>query len=354
MRIVEEIKLDFKDVLIKPKRSQLNSRKEVNLQREFNFKHSRITWTGIPIVAANMDGVGTISMHDILHNYSCLTALTKYVNPKDYPNSPDVMITYGINDDVDENNIPDIVSWICLDVANGYTERFVNFVSKMRKKFPNKILVAGNVVTAEMTEQLILAGADVVKVGIGPGSVCTTRKMTGVGYPQLSAIIECADAAHGLGGHIIADGGCTVAGDIAKAFGAGADFVMLGGMLAGHDEGEGEIVSKAYKKEEYEIDKEDVVMDSPAYIRQKFVEFYGMSSKQAQEIHSGGMENYKASEGKVVRIAYRGPVKNTIEEILGGLRSACTYSGAQTLKSLPKCTTFVRVNSQLNEVFGKS
>ena len=361
MRIVEEIKLDFKDVLIKPKRSQLNSRKEVNLQREFNFKHSRITWTGIPIIAANMDGVGTISMHNILHDYSCLTALTKYVNPKDYPNSPDVMITYGINDDVDENNIPDIVSWICLDVANGYTERFVNFVSKMRKKFPNKILVAGNVVTAEMTEQLILAGADVVKVGIGPGSVCTTRKMTGVGYPQLSAIIECADAAHGLGGHIIADGGCTVAGDIAKAFGAGADFVMLGGMLAGHDEGDGKIVSTAHLTNDFDV-SDDMIWDDilntegihNRYVRKKFVEFYGMSSKEAQEIHSGGMENYKASEGKVVRIPYRGPVKNTIEEILGGLRSACTYSGAQTLKSLPKCTTFVRVNSQLNEVFGKS
>jgi len=354
MRIIEDIKLDFNDVLIKPKRSQLNSRKEVNLQREFNFKHSRIIWTGIPIIAANMDGVGTLSMHDSLHKYGCLTALTKFISTKELPHSPDVMVTFGITDDVNPDDVPNSVYWICLDVANGYTERFVNYVAVMRKKFPDKIIVAGNVVTAEMTEQLILAGADVVKVGIGPGSVCTTRKMTGVGYPQLSAIIECADAAHGLGGHIVADGGCTVPGDVAKAFAAGADFVMLGGMLAGHDEGEGKIIEKAYAKEEFDLTEDNIIIDNPSFYRKKYVEFYGMSSREAQDLHMGGMEKYKASEGKLVRVPYRGPVSQTVEEIMGGLRSACTYAGARTLKSLPKCTTFVRVNRQLNEIFGKS
>lgn len=360
MRIIEDIKLDFRDVLIKPKRSQMNSRKEVNLKREFSFKYSPKVWSGIPIIAANMDGVGTVSMHNSLTKYDCLTALTKYVELDNFPWSPNAIMTLGIGDEhkVTEKFVSSFkwsaLNWICLDVANGYTERFVNYVSEVRELFTDHIIVAGNVVTAEMTEQLILAGADVVKVGIGPGSVCTTRKMTGVGYPQLSAIIECADAAHGLGGHIVADGGCTVPGDVAKAFAAGADFVMLGGMLAGHDEGEGEVIEKAYALKEFDINDDDTINDCPAFFRQKYVEFYGMSSREAQDLHMGGMENYKASEGKLVRVPYRGPVNRTIEEIMGGLRSACTYAGARTLKSLPKCTTFVRVNRQLNEVFGKS
>jgi GMP reductase len=182
--------------------------------------------------------------------------------------------------------------------------------------------MAGNVVTPEMTEELILAGVDIVKVGIGPGSVCTTRKMTGIGYPQLSAVIECADAAHGLKGHIIADGGCTVPGDVVKAFAAGADFVMLGGMLAGHKEGGA----------------------SPMSTNQ----FYGMSSDTAMDLHNGGVANYRASEGKTVEIPYRGEVSRTMKEILGGLRSACTYVGASELKELSKRATFIRVTQQLN------
>ena len=195
--------------------------------------------------------------------------------------------------------------------------------------------IRDSVCTPEATEQILLAGADIVKIGIGPGSVCTTRKMTGVGYPQLSATIECADAAHGLGGHIITDGGCTVVGDIAKSFGAGADFVMLGGMLAGHKECEGEILGNHR---------------GGTMFSQK-MEFYGMSSEEAQLKYYGEKQSYRASEGKKVQVPYKGPVKNTVEEILGGLRSACTYAGAKTIKSLPKCTTFVKVNRQLNEVF---
>ena len=323
MRIVDDVKLDFSDVLIRPKRSTLESRKNANLERTFRFKNSNQSWTGVPIIAANMDHTGTWPMNKALVEFGMLTAICKFWH---YIPLKNAIKTIGLDANLDE--IEYDLKWICLDVANGYTERFMDFVKKMRQHeaTKNSIIIAGNVCTPEATEEIILAGADIVKIGIGPGSVCTTRKMTGVGFPQLSATIECADAAHGLGGHIITDGGCTVAGDIAKSFGAGADFVMLGGMFAGHDECEGE----------KEGDK---------------MKFYGMSSENAQIRHYGKKVSYRASEGKTVYVDYKGSVKTTVEEILGGLRSACTYAGAKTLKDLPKCTTFVRVNRQLNEVF---
>ena len=328
MRIIEDVKLDFSDVLIKPKRSTLTTRKDADLTRRFTFRHSKNDWTGVPIIAANMDHTGTYEMHKALRKYDMLTALCKFLEYT-YQTPSDLIQTIGLDTNLD--TIPES-KWICLDVANGYTERFMNFVEQMRKHEATKdsIIIAGNVCTPEATEQIILAGADIVKIGIGPGSVCTTRKMTGVGYPQLSATMECADAAHGLGGHIITDGGCTVVGDIAKAFGAGADFVMLGGMLAGHDECMGEKVGNH---------------------RGTKMKFYGMSSDDAQLEYYGEKKAHRASEGKTVMIDYRGPVKYTVQEILGGLRSACTYAGAKTIKDLPKCTTFVRVNRQLNEIF---
>ena len=322
MRIEDDIKLDFNDVLIRPKRSTLVSRKNAELNRVFSFKYSKHIWKGVPIVASNMDHVGTSNMAEVLSSYNMLTALCKFV---EFPKNNDLqylMRTIGLDVELDFET----PTWLCIDIANGYTERFFNYINKVREKHSNAIIVAGNVCTPEATEQIILAGADIVKLGIGPGSVCTTRKMTGVGYPQLSCIIECADAAHGLGGHVMGDGGCTVPGDIAKAFGAGADFVMLGGMLAGHDECSGEIENDT-------------------------MTFYGMSSKEAQIKYYGEKQSYRASEGKTVQVPYRGRVENTIEEILGGLRSSCTYAGAETLKALPKCTTFVKVNRQLNEVF---
>jgi len=322
MRIEDDIKLDFNDVLIRPKRSTLVSRKNAELNRVFSFKYSKHIWKGVPIVASNMDHVGTLNMAEVLSSFNMLTALCKFV---EFPKNNDLqylMRTIGLDVELDfETPI-----WLCIDIANGYTERFFNYINKVREKHSNAIIVAGNVCTPEATEQIILAGADIVKLGIGPGSVCITRKMTGVGYPQLSCIIECADAAHGLGGHVMGDGGCTVPGDIAKAFGAGADFVMLGGMLAGHDECSGEI-------------ENDTMV------------FYGMSSEEAQVKYYGEKQKYRASEGKAVQVPYRGSVEKTIEEILGGLRSSCTYAGAETLKALPKCTTFVKVNRQLNEVF---
>jgi GMP reductase len=339
MRIEEDIKLDFKDVLIRPKRSTLSSRKEVDLNRTYKFKHSGWEWTGVPIMAANMDGVGTIDMAKALYKHQMFTCLVKNYDESDLF---DLIGEFGgkyfaVSTGTSEkdfqrlsrivNSYPE-VKFICIDVANGYQERFADYVADVREAFPDKTIIAGNVVTADMTQELILRGADIVKVGIGPGSVCTTRIQTGVGYPQLSAIIECSDAAHGLGGHIIADGGCTCPGDVAKAFGAGADFVMLGGMLAGHDEGGG-------------------------HIEDGHVTFYGMSSDTAMNKHSGGIAEYRSSEGRTVRVPYRGPVKNTVLDLLGGLRSTCTYVGADCLKNLSKCTTFIRVTQQFNGVFAK-
>jgi GMP reductase len=289
-------------------------------------------------MAANMDGVGTVEMAQVLCSFPLFTCLVKSYTLDDWNKFyRDLDVNYsaistGIGE-ADWERLQQVlfvftnIKYICIDVANGYSEYFGDFVAKVRNKYPNHTIIAGNVVTADMTQELILRGADIVKVGIGPGSVCTTRKQTGVGYPQLSAIIECSDAAHGLGGHIIADGGCTCPGDVAKAFGAGADFVMLGGMLAGHDEGGGTV-------------------------KDGTVTFYGMSSDTAMERHHGGVAEYRSSEGKTVAVPYRGPVENTIRDILGGLRSTCTYVGAPTLKQLSKCTTFARVTQQLNNVYG--
>jgi len=233
--------------------------------------------------------------------------------------------------------------YVCMDIANGYSDHFAEHVRKVRKTFPDLVIIAGNVVTREMTEELILAGADIVKVGIGPGSVCTTRIQTGVGYPQLSAVIECADAAHGLGGHIIADGGCTTPGDVAKAFAAGADYVMLGGMLAGHDEGGGEVITKEYHTQEVGVTE-----------TKQFVQFYGMSSESANNKHFGGLKNYRSSEGRTVLVPYRGSVADTVQEVLGGIRSTCTYVGAKYIKQLPKCATFIRCTQTHNGVYEKS
>lgn len=346
MRIEQGLKLGFKDVMIRPKRSTLSSRSEVTLDRKFTFKHSNHKWNGVPIMAANMDTVGTFEMARALANHKLFTAIhkhytidqwNKFVNSLSKKETDYIAVSTGTGKS-DSKKIATIfeqnpqLKFICIDVANGYSEHFVNFVKDTRDKYPDKVIMAGNVVTGEMVEELILAGADMVKVGIGPGSVCTTRVKTGVGYPQLSAIIECADAAHGLGGQIISDGGCKIPGDIAKAFGGGADFVMLGGMLAGHTESGGQMV---------EVDGEKMKL------------FYGMSSETAMNKHTGGVAEYRASEGKTVKIPYRGDVDATVQDFLGGLRSTCTYVGAKRLKELTKRTTFIRVQEQHNEVFSK-
>lgn len=342
-----EVKLDFKDVLIRPKRTNLSSRAQVSVERNFTFRNSKGSWSGAPLIAANMDTIGTFEVAATLAQRKCLTAVQKHYTVEEWKTwaegkgkdiIPYVAVSTGILEkDLDKLDqifkaVPSL-SMVCIDVANGYSEAFVQCIRDVRKRWPSKTIMAGNVVTKEMTEELIFSGADIIKVGIGPGSVCTTRKQTGVGYPQLSAVLECADAAHGLGGRIISDGGCTCPGDVCKAFGAGADFVMLGGMLAGHDECAGEIVQ-----------------ENGSY----FKIFYGMSSDTAMKKHAGGVAEYRSSEGKTVKIPYRGPIDETIRDILGGVRSACTYVGASELRELSKRTTFIRCTQQLNNVFTES
>ena len=355
--------LDYNNVLIRPKRSTLVSRSQVDLNRTFKFsqKHTsaksitlvnRSDWTGVPIIAANMDTTGTFEMYDVLSRHNIITAMNKFYNVDDYraannrkiytddgesvfsnPLNPDLfMVSTGISD----NDYLKLVSilesiecnWICIDIANGYIKALVDFCQKVRERFPSKRIVAGNVATREMVEELILnGGVDVVKIGIGPGSACTTRLKTGVGVPQLSAVMECADAAHGVGGKIIADGGITCPGDVSKAFGGGADFVMIGGQFAGHDESAGEIVERDGKK---------------------YKSFHGMSSKKAMEAHYGKMNKYRASEGRELLIPYKGSLDDTVQDYLGGVRSTCTYIGAQKIKDMAKCTTFGLVTQQLN------
>jgi len=344
MRVETDLKLGFRNVLIKPKRSNLKSRSQVNLERNFSFLHSRREWNGVPVIAANMDTTGTFEVAAVLADHGMLTAIHKHYSAEQWDaflagRSPEfysrIMVSAGAaeEDFVKLGRIiarhPDL-QFICLDVANGYTEAFVEYVGKVRSAFPDKTIVAGNVVTGEMVEELLLSGADVVKVGIGPGSVCTTRVKAGVGYPQLSAVIECADAAHGLGGRIISDGGCSCPGDVAKAFGGGADFVMLGGMFAGHDECGGQLIERD---------------------GQQYKQFYGMSSLTAMTAHSGGVADYRASEGKTVLVPCRGAIAETVKDILGGVRSACTYVGAGALKELTKRTTFIMVEEQENRTF---
>ena len=383
MRIEEDVKLDYKDVLIRPKRSTLKSRNQVHLTRRTNFRNYAAPfpdnaldyhYSGVPIMASNMDGVGTFEMADKLASQRIFTCLVKTyeadelieffnasVNKDDHPRTENVAMSIGTGDD-DWCKLQNVMAltdgnlkYVCMDIANGYSDHFAKHVKKVREAFPKLVIIAGNVVTREMTEELILSGADIVKVGIGPGSVCTTRIQTGVGYPQLSAVIECADAAHGLGGHIIADGGCTCPGDVAKAFAAGADFVMLGGMLAGHDEGGGEVITKFYETNELEYEVRDHLKNHKRKIEEKqFVQFYGMSSESANNKHFGGLKNYRSSEGRTVLVPYRGSVADTVQEVLGGIRSTCTYVGAKFIKQLPKCATFIRCTQTHNGVYEKS
>ena len=352
MKIENDIKLDFSDVLIRPKRTILSSRSQVSLEREFKFPHSPCKWKGIPVMAANMDTTGTFGVMDVLHKHKLLTCLTKFYTKEDYEKHYETfknqdyygIISTGISEKDYEKlckiidwrkslNKPDLVNWVCIDVANGYMQTVVEFCQKIRQREPDIILIAGNVATREMTEELIINGkVDIVKVGIGPGSACTTRVKTGVGMPQLSCIIECADAAHGAGGFIIADGGITCPGDMAKAFGGGADFVMVGGQFAGHEENPGEIIEE--NGEKYKL-------------------FYGMSSEHAMNKHYGQMAKYRSSEGRVVKIKFKGCIQDTVLDYLGGLRSTCTYINANCIKHIPKCTTFVRVNNQLNMIYSR-
>lgn len=365
-KIINEIKLDFDNVLIRPKRSTLNSRSDVSLKREFKFKYSPRKLIAVPIIAANMDTVGTFAMAKNLLEHNAITCLHKYYTPEEYVDfyTADQVIKdlvfYSVGtSDKDLAKAADVFSRInktrpypniCLDIANGYTEHFVRVSHKLRKMFPESIIMAGNVVTPEMTEELIIHGSvDIVKVGIGSGSVCTTRLKTGVGYPQLSAVMECADAAHGLGGHICSDGGCKVVGDVCKAFGGNSDFVMLGSMFAGCDECEGEW------KYEYKTRNGTWQSIDPQYPnvekRKTSLQYYGMSSKNAMQKHHNGVADYRTAEGKCVTIPYKGTATEIIQDIYGGIRSACTYIGANKIKDFGKKTTFILVNDTHNRIY---
>ena len=348
MRIDPEVKLDFNDVLIRPKRSTLSTRKEVILERKYTFLHSPKTWTGIPIMAANMDTSGTFEMAKALAKHKMITCLHKFYSVlelkrffKEFNNPDYVSYSLGIRKEdfeklrlVLKEGLGKYFSFITLDVPNAYLERFVNKLKELRKLCPDHIIIAGNIVTNEMAEELLIDGADIVKVGIGSGSGCLTRRMTGVGYPQLSAVIECSDAAHGISSHdkgcgmIISDGGIIYPADVAKAFGGGSDFVMMGSLFAGFDQSGGRLITKNKKK---------------------YKEYYGMSSGKAMKKHYGKKDNYRASEGREVLIPYKGNVNGFVEELLGSLRSTATYIGARTLKEFSKRTTFLKVNRQLNQ-----
>jgi GMP reductase len=339
MKILDDVKLDFTDVLLLPKRTPYSSRAEVCLERTFKFKYSSYEWSGVPIMVSNMDTTGTIEMARSLQNFKVLTCLHKYYTWEDIPadlNKNYYAVSTGINEK-DLRNLDEIMKnvdpkFICIDVANGYMSSFVEKCRAIREKYPEKIIIAGNVCTSEGVLELVIHGkVDIVKVGIGSGSCCTTRKQTGIGMPQFSAIIECADTAHGNGAHIISDGGLQVIGDFSKAYGAGSDFVMSGSMFAGHKESGGELVEEN-GSQLYKI-------------------FYGMSSTNAMMKYSGGVAKYRSSEGKAVKIAYRGDVENTILDIQGGIRSSMTYLGAKKIKDIAKCATFVRVNRQLNQIY---
>jgi GMP reductase len=344
MRIKEDIKLNFDDVLMEPKRSTLSSRRDVDMTRKFTFRNSGKVMNFTPIFASNMDGVGTFSMAKVLQKHQMMTVITKSTTVEQWREAvgtglrlQSVSVCTGTNvmwdpEAQDYKNMQKVlemfpdVKMITIDVANAYHQNFVDFIKKVRDEYPDKVIIAGNVVTPEMVEELIINGADVVKIGIGPGSVCTTRTMTGVGVPQFSAIVECSDAANGVGGHIMADGGCVYPGDIAKAFGGGAHMVMIGGMLAGHDESEQPVVDGR-------------------------VEFYGMSSDRAREVHGKRKDGYRGNEGRLISLPHRGPVGPTLEDILGGVRSACTYIGARRLKDMAKCASFVTTNNVINRVY---
>jgi len=409
MHIINEPQLDFSDVLIAPKRSELASRKDVDLERKIvgRWNPEFVMTEPIPIMLSNMDNITTWEMTYKFLSDGCMVAMNKFVTIEEWEDqinnkhslvnpclqnyNGNLAYTIGIRKDEQGKYIeldqyrklktkyPDHFMHLVIDVPNGYSEAFANFVEMVRKEFPDIFIVAGNVVTGDMVHELILKGADCVKVGIGSGNACLTRIKSGVGRPQLSAIIECADAAHGLGGYIISDGGCRTAGDVCKAFCAGADIVMLGSMFAGHDECEGKIVTKyelthfdrspqhgynyipllsglveldcEVKYERTNYHQPVTYSYDPVYVEKNFKEFWGMSSKKAMEKHYGKQDTYKATEGREILAPYRGPVQNTLNDLLGGLRSMCTYIGARNIKNVPKCATFYLVNQQVSNMF---
>lgn len=342
MLLNQDTKLDFEDVSIVPQRTTLESRNEVVLERNFKFYHSPRIWHGIPIVCSNMVPLTSWAMAKKLSEYKLVTALHKYYSVNELTNIiSDVGVDYSwVSIGKSQNDIEKIklvksnlgVSPnIVIDVPNGYMESFVKFCSQVRDLFPESIICGGNVTTPEICEELIIHGKlDICKIQIGPGSQCETRKMTGIGYGTFSCVQECSHATHGLRagksrlGLVMSDGGCKTPGDICKAICGGSDWTMIGGLLAGTEECDGE----------WSYDESG---------QKDALTFYGMSSHYAQEKHGVGKKDYRASEGKISKIKYKGPVADVVQEILGGIRSCGAYIGAKYLKNYSKCAKFVKI-----------
>lgn len=338
-RILTETELDYSDVLILPARSTITSRKEIILEREIVFKHSRQVWRGVPLVCANMDNLGSFTMADTLSEYHILTCLTKHYPLKElvtYFNLPTTNLDYvsyslGISDsDLEKFNLfrqEAPVRIVTIDTPNGYMERFVGFCNELRSNNPDVTIIAGNVCTGEMVEELALNGVDCVKAGIGGGAQCTTRMKSAIGRSMVSMILECADKAHHHEIQLMSDGGITCPGDACISFAVGADFSMVGSQWASTKETGADIIEENGKQ---------------------FMVFYGMSSSMAQKAHEEGLKSYRASEGRVSKLPYKGSIHPIIRDYLGGLRSCCSYVGSNSLKSLPRKATLVKVNNRLN------
>lgn len=342
-KIINENKLDFDDVLIVPQRSTLTSRSDINLERTFKFYHSPRTWSGIPIVCSNMSfssfemakELSKFKIITCLHKYHKIEQLIEYFNK--FPENIDyTFISIGykksdLNYLLEFKNKTSMQPNICIDVPNGHMDVFCKYCKRVRDNFPESIILAGNVTNTSSTQELLIyGGVDIIKVGIGGGSACTTRFITGCGLPQLSCCLENAYSAHGLSngskklGLICSDGGHRTPGDVCKALCAGADFVMLGGYFAGADTCDGEW--------EYENN-----------IKTKF-SYYGMSTHHSQEIYEENIKEYRASEGTKITVPYKGSIKNIIQELLGGIRSCCCYIGAKFIKDMSKCSQFCKTN----------
>ena len=365
LKISQDVKLDFEDVLIVPQRSSLNSRSEVDIVREFSFPHAKRTISGLGVIAANMDTTGTFAMAKELSKKNMFTALHKFYTVDrliEFFNENSIIwdkvwYTVGVQDN-DFNKLKLVQKefgdgfpyLINIDTPNGYMESFLDVVKKYRQEFPESVIMAGTVVTPNITEEIINAGADVARVGIGGGSVCLTRVQAAIGYPQLSAISECSFAAHGNpGGHVCGDGGVKCVGDICRALSAGADWVMSGSLFAGFDECEGD-----WEYEENYCGSMPLLKDILTQNKvKKYLKFYGMSSREAQEKHYGGTREWRASEGKCTKVPYKGGVAELLREIEGGIRSCCTYIGAKRVKDMSKCAQFIRVNRTHNDFYGK-
>lgn len=343
MIIEEDNKLDFSDVLLVPQKSDVRSRKDVSLTRTFSFKYSPVELSVIPIISSNMLSVTTPEVAIEMNRFGMMSCIPKTM---DWDIEAMNMIpSIGLTDDFVQGNYS---PFVCLDAPHAHMKAVIDRTKELRDKCPEAVIIVGNVVTPEGTEDLVQAGADIIKAGVGSGSGCRTRIAAGVGYPQLTMVAGCSEVAHDLGAHVVSDGGCQVPGDLAKAFGAGADFVMLGGMLAGHLENSESCISCSGDGAIYSLDRKSSSQCRACEGYGRIGAFYGMSSERANKEFAGGLKNYRAAEGWEMRLPIKGPISDTLRDILGGLRSACSYVGARNLEELPSKAKFIRVNNQVN------